>query len=341
MRHLGLINPSSRRGGRQYTDFTSAIDRLAAFQYFNDSFYDPIRGEHVRVNFGFFSYILPADVKSSRAWRIVWDPIFFRYANSARGSLRFDYEICRKLNAPSRRLYLFASKLLYRRRLSHPIDARELAVNVLGYDAEFSQPQLNARVRGCLQRLIDHEILDGEQTQLYKRAKSRYAVVMAKGKTLCKRRSLVAFESPLLEPLGELGFDPSDARKLIERFDIRLLREWIDITLAAKEHFGSRFFKKGPAAYLRFNLNLAAESKTGPPDWWYQLRRASENAPNRRERKQGFTCRIDELPKETVVSLNDVHDAILHQLINAGQPRNEAQRIARLVAGSKSRTKRT
>ena len=337
MRHLGLIDPGSRRGGRQYTDFTLAIDRIAAVQYFNDSFYDPIRGEHVKANFGFFSYILPADVESSRAWRIVWDPVFFQYASAARGALRFDFEICRNLNAPSRRLYLFASKLLHGCQVTHPVDVRELAVNVLGYDDALSQSQLNARVRESLQRLVEFGILSRDLTRLYKRAKSRYAVVMAKGKTLRRRRSLIAIESPLLEPLGELGFEPADAGKLIERFDIRLLREWIDITMAAKEHYGLRFFKKSPAAYLRFNLNLAAEGKTGPPDWWHDMRRKSANAQAKRARKRTSTRGIDQLPEKVLVSLDEVRDAIFHQLIDAGQPKSEALKIARLVASSKPR----
>ena len=43
LRNLGVIDPATRRGGRQYASFTQAIDRIAAVQYFNDSFYDPIR----------------------------------------------------------------------------------------------------------------------------------------------------------------------------------------------------------------------------------------------------------------------------------------------------------
>ena len=71
---LGLIDAQSRRGGRQYRRFSEAIDRIAAIQYFNSAFYDPIRSEHRKLNFGFFSYSVPEDAKSSRTWRIVWDP---------------------------------------------------------------------------------------------------------------------------------------------------------------------------------------------------------------------------------------------------------------------------
>ncbi|MGD0896628.1 MAG: hypothetical protein ABR915_02250 [Thermoguttaceae bacterium] len=41
----------------------------------HDHFYDPIRGEHRDVGFGFFSYSLPLDPRSSRAWRFAWAPV--------------------------------------------------------------------------------------------------------------------------------------------------------------------------------------------------------------------------------------------------------------------------
>src|SRR5690606_4606420 len=49
------------RGGKNYALFRQAIARLAAVTYLNDRFYDPIRGEHRSVAFGFLSYSLPLD----------------------------------------------------------------------------------------------------------------------------------------------------------------------------------------------------------------------------------------------------------------------------------------
>ncbi len=53
-----------------------------------------------------------------------------------------------------------------------------------------------------------------------------------------------------------------------------MLREWTDITLAAKERFGAGFFKKSPQAFLVDNLKNAANGKRTPPDWWHDVRRA-------------------------------------------------------------------
>ena len=185
LRQLGLIDAKSRRGGRQYDRITEAIERIAAVQYFNDGFYDAIRSERRRVNFGFFSYSMPADPKSSRAWRVVWDPVFFEFAKVARGALRFDLDIYRKLDAASRRLYLFASKLLCRHEVTHPIDVAEFATNVLGYDPALKRSN----------RMRDFEMLAatrgsgniGEsRDDVYKRSKNRYSFVMSKGAVLRK-----------------------------------------------------------------------------------------------------------------------------------------------------------
>ena len=82
--------------------------------YINDHFYDPVRGEHRDVAFGFFSYSLPVDPASSRAWRFVWDPIFFEFCQAARGSLVFDLKPTVSLDVASRRLFLLLKKIFWR-----------------------------------------------------------------------------------------------------------------------------------------------------------------------------------------------------------------------------------
>ena len=111
LRQLGIINQGSKRGGRQYKQFSDALRRLSVVNYLNDGFYDPVRGEHRRVSFRFFSYSLPTDLQSSRAWRIAWDPIFFDMVKDTAGQFRFDLAVYRELDAASRRLFLFASKV--------------------------------------------------------------------------------------------------------------------------------------------------------------------------------------------------------------------------------------
>jgi len=330
LRQLGLINAQSRRGGRQYHQITKAIERIAAVQYFNDSFYDPIRSEHRNINFGFFSYSLPTDLSSSRAWRIIWDPMFFQFAKAARGALRFDLETYRKLDAASRRLYLFASKLLSGKDVTHPIHVGDLVTSVMGYDPDLRPFEQNARLRRCLRRLIQYGVLREGDTKLYKRSKNRYSVVMAKGILLRQPHTNVKHtESPLFEPLCEIGFDARGAQWLLSEYATHLVREWVDITLAAKERFGMQFFNRSPAAFLRYYLQRAAAGKDGPPDWWHDIRKAEENARAERARKRRSTQVPDQLPKKAMDSLDSVRDDIFHQFLAAGQSEKQATENAR------------
>jgi hypothetical protein len=51
-----------------------------------------------------------------------------------------------------------------------------------------------------------------------------------------------------------------------------VVREWLDITTAARERFGPGFFKRSPQAYLVDNLRHATAAGRTPPDWWHDLR---------------------------------------------------------------------
>jgi hypothetical protein len=63
LRQLDCIDPSKGKGSENYRVFRDAVERLAAVSYQNDAFYDPLRGEHRRVGFGFLSYSLPLDLR--------------------------------------------------------------------------------------------------------------------------------------------------------------------------------------------------------------------------------------------------------------------------------------
>ncbi|MBW3541545.1 MAG: hypothetical protein KY476_14855, partial [Planctomycetes bacterium] len=134
LRKLGVITPG-KSGGREFDIFRSALRRLAGVRYQNDRFYDPVRGEHRQVAFGFLNYSLPLDRDSSRAWRFAWDPIFFEFARATGGTLGFDLALYRQLDAASRRLYLFLKKVFWRSDTAGPLDLRHLAVDVLGFPA--------------------------------------------------------------------------------------------------------------------------------------------------------------------------------------------------------------
>lgn len=102
-------------------------------RYHNDAFYDPVRGEHRAVSFGFLNYSLPLAPHCSRAWRFGWAPIFFELAQAAGGALSFDLGLYRQLDAATRRLYLYLKKIFWRREITGTIDLRHLAVDVLGF----------------------------------------------------------------------------------------------------------------------------------------------------------------------------------------------------------------
>lgn len=335
MRQLGLIDPQSRRGGRQYKEFTAALDRIAAAKYFSDNFYDPIMAEHRRINFGFFSTSLPADLNSNRAWRITWDTSFFKFAQASSGAMRFHLDVFRDLDPASRRLYLFASKILRRQEVSHSLSVSDVVANVLGYSSDLTVSAQNARLRHCLRRLILAGVLRPGETRLYKRAKKRYSFVMARGNLLRRKANLEMVESPLLEPLCDIGFDSRDATRIVSKFPTPLVREWVDITLAARERFGMQFFKRSPMAYLRYNLNKAAKGTNGPPDWWYEVRKAEEHALAERARKKRSTQSPDQLPTKAMDSLDNVRESIFDQFLAAGQSKKQASENAKRFAKAK------
>ncbi|MBW3596839.1 MAG: hypothetical protein KY475_06130, partial [Planctomycetes bacterium] len=159
LRQLGCIEHATDKGGRNYVVFREAVERLAAVSYQNDCFYDPVRGEHRRVGFGFLSYSLPLDTASSRAWRFAWDPIFFEFCQAVGSALSFDLATYRQLDRASRRLYLLLKKVFWRHDLSPAFDLRHLAVNVLGFSDTLETWKLKQKVVRCVQVLLDAGIL--------------------------------------------------------------------------------------------------------------------------------------------------------------------------------------
>ncbi|MBS0264270.1 MAG: hypothetical protein JSS02_20195 [Planctomycetes bacterium] len=283
LRHLGLIDQHARRGGRQYQQFTAAIERLAAVRYQNDCFYDPIRGEHRKVSFGFLSYSLPLDSQSSRAWRIVWDPIFFEFMKAAGGYLWFDLETYRALDPAARRLFLFLSKILSRRRQTLHLDLRHVGVHILGFSATLETKDLKIKVNRCVQRLTELEVVAPPVAKgglFDKLAPGNYRLTVQRGNYFERRTrssvSSVVKESPLVEPLAAIGLDEASIGRLLRQYPHRLLREWADITLAAQERHGPKFFKRSPQAYFIDNVKHAAQGNRTPPDWWHDLRKAEE-----------------------------------------------------------------
>lgn len=276
LRQLGIINQTSKRGGRQFKQFAEAIRRLSAVTYMNDGFYDPVRGEHRRVSFRFFSYSLPVDDQSSRAWRIAWDPIFFEMVQAAAGHFRFDLATYRELDVASRRLFLFVSKVLSRRTHLKALRLEHVAVNLLGFSSSLEARDMKVKVNKCLQKLVELHVLS--DAEIFKTSPGKYFVRLNRGPYFAEkaRSNYIASpeDSPLFETLQVIGFEDDAAARLINRFPTRLLSEWADITQAANERFGKDFFHKTPMAYLVDSVTKAANGNRTAPDWWLDLKRA-------------------------------------------------------------------
>ena len=121
LRQLGIIS-NNKVGSREFELFRAAVKRLAGMRYQNSAFYDPIRGEHRDISFGFLNYSLPLDPASSRMWRFAWDPIFFELTQATGGTLSFDLSLYREFDPATRRLYLYLKKIFWRYPYTGQID---------------------------------------------------------------------------------------------------------------------------------------------------------------------------------------------------------------------------
>lgn len=318
LRRLGMIDANARRGGRQYQDFTRAIERLSCVRYQCDRFYDPIRCEHRKVSFGFFSYSIPLDEESNRAWRFAWDPIFFEVASATGGSMRFDMGTYLQLDVASRRLYLFLSKLFYRRRVTPRLDVKQVTEQVLGVASTVSLRDKVARFRRCLSALKNLRII--HDATVTRHGKGCFIAVLHRGALFSQRAVLPEFESPLVEPLQEIGIDAAGVNRILRRYDHRLVAEWVDITLAAKSRFDSKFFSKSAAAYLIDNLKNASKGERTPPDWWHDVRKAESIAASRRTVDNGKQRgRSRSVKNGSLQRIGDVRESIFDHFRAAGQ----------------------
>ncbi|MBN9519852.1 hypothetical protein J0H58_15225 [bacterium] len=277
LRRLGLVDQRGNRGGRQYQQFADALDRLAAVSYASDAFYDPVRAEHRRVRFRFLSYSLPLDPDSPRAWRVAWDPIFFDLVRPLGGHVRFDLDTYRRLDPAARRLFLLLSKIFDRRDTTPGFSVEHLAVDVLGFAPTLAPRHQRQKLGRVVDALAAAGVVSGPAV-FEKRgtAAGSHTVSFARGPRWDRATPASAVrhtsDSPLWEGLLALGFDAAAADRLLRIYPRPTVREWLDITLAARERFGTSFFRRSPQAYLVDNLKQAATSGRTPPDWWQELR---------------------------------------------------------------------
>ncbi|NLX94768.1 MAG: hypothetical protein GXY83_01195 [Rhodopirellula sp.] len=359
LRNLGLISPDSK-GGKSYRLFREALRRLSAVRYQNERFYDPIRREHRAVSFGLLSYSLPLDLDSSRAWRIVWDPLLFELCQAAASQLRFDLETYRRLDHASRRLFLLLSKVFWRSPLSPHFDVRHLAVNVLGFSANLATRTLKAKVKRCAEVLRQHDVLaattDAADPSFRKQGKGRYRARFVRGTYFDhqrpKRKPADVEDSPLYDPLRTIGFDTAAIRRILMRFSVDQIQLWADVTLAALEHKGPSFFRRNPQAFFIDNIQHAIDGNRTPPDWFWELRRAeqrrrADHARRMRGRRLPSTQKTGAPAALSACRALDLYqspdeltaDLVVHFLA-AGQTESDARRNAQRFAEESARTQR-
>ena len=340
LRSLGRIDEKSNRGGSAYRSFRAALRRLAGVTYESNCFYDPVRGEHRDVAFGFLSYSLPRSDESSRAWRIVWDPLFFELCNATGGRLFFDIDIYRELDATTRRLFLFLSKVFWRRKLSGWFDVAALAHNVLGVSRSVSIRDVRAKkLARPIKRLQEIGVLAPDRDGLSrKKSIGVYEICFERGAYFDRSTSRLSHRNashPLLDQLLGLGLNATTAAKVLREHKIGLLQEWVDITLAAKERHGVSFFRRSAAAYFLDNIKHAACGTRTAPDWWHELRREEVGAHAKqgpaepridsKQRELAFQNYLKGPAKETFTRLMQ---ETFNSFVDGGQPVREARKSA-------------
>lgn len=283
LRRLGCL-PS--KGGANYAQFREALRRLAGTTYYCDCFYDPLRAEERRRAFGFLKYDLPARDDSSRAWRLVWDPLFFEYCQALGGRMSFDLATYRQLDCASRRLFLLLSKIFWRTARSPRFDVWHLAVHVLGFSPSVKMYDLKIKLLRSVGKLLALGVLrlppavSSPKALFEKKGTGSYAIRFARGpyfeqspESLGQNSQPLLSDSPLYEPLRAIGFSDRRIRFLLQTYKPTLLQTWADVTLAKLERDGRESFTNCPEAYFLNNLKAAAEGRRTPPDWYHELRR--------------------------------------------------------------------
>ena len=125
---------------------------------------------------------------------------------------------------------------------------------------------------------------------------------------------------------------------MLRRFDHRHVREWCDITLAARERYGDTFFRKSAAAYLMDNLNKVALGTRTPPDWWAEMRKEEERRQAHRDRHRRDVEGKSAMPARAMDAFEDIEQAVFEQFRTAGQTESVAKENASRFARARRAT---
>ena len=251
-----------------------------------------MRQEHVHAEFGLFDRIRPLKSDSQRAWRFLWNPLFYELCNSVGGVLRFNLNEYRKLDPAARRMFLLTRKLLHRRDTTQWFDPVQLAVNQLGYSENIESRFLKRKVLAVTQKLVKRgfiqpisedvgTVLDSDGSTLIRFRRGEEFHLMGSGDT---RNQLPIDRLPEYSQLQRIGVRQPVAQRVIRDYPGRLVREWCEITIAAMEQGHS--FTTSPAAYFMHYLKEAASGSTSAPDWWHDFRKREQQQEAARHRQR-------------------------------------------------------
>jgi len=269
--------------GSYYEIFDAACRRMEFTTYENTAFYDPIRSELCDTRFGFFKRRKPITADSDRGDRFIWDQQFLEFAKHAYGRMRFPFSQYQRYSPGARRLFLLLRKFFHRRSVTPEFDAFDLAVNKLGLSPQTRIPDLKKAITRYAEELLDDGVLilpkgiTSFRDSYAKRTKGEYAIQFHRGPKAMGEESPSSDGqgSALASLLRDLAISPSGVRWTLANVEGDTIREWIDITLAAKER---GLIKTTPAAFFIDNVKQVAAGSRQPPDWWRVIRKQEEEA---------------------------------------------------------------
>ncbi len=282
LKKLGYLEA---KGGKQYAEFRATIKRLAGVFYQCDAFYDPRLQTFQDTGFGLLKYSLPQRDDSSRAWRIVWDPLFFEYVQATGGKLFFDLtsDTFRSFDPASRRLALLLHKIFWRRKVSPPFELRHLGTNVLGFSPQRLTKYLKRDIGHCAEKLLAANFIalpsgvDRVSDLFEKRERGSYVIRFERGPyfeqhsidQLAHHPVMSVTDSPLYDPLKTIGFEDAAIRSILKQYDNQVIARWAQYTQVAMETKGRKFFSKSPEAYCLDGIKRG----TSAPDWFLEHQR--------------------------------------------------------------------
>ncbi len=178
------------------------------------------------------------------------------------------------LSPAGRRLYLYLKKQFWRNTVTGGMNLRETAVSVLGLSSQLTVKDLRRKLERAVEELRAVELVTFGLAQnsfndCLTKMEWGVPIPMHRGPAMERVSELGTNrpeDSPLYEPLVEIGFDRNAIVRLIATHKTNLLQQWIDITLAAMER---GVIDKSPAAYFTYYV----QQKATPPDWWHELKR--------------------------------------------------------------------